>query len=96
MTMYFNQVQVSQQEEERLPSSPGKSVQPREAVTTQPMSSHYTLNSQFLQWTLFTTATHPQLPFPFLKEFSSLSFSRTCIRLAVVTGSELQFFADPE
>lgn len=28
MTMYFNQVQVSQQEEERLPLLPGKSVQP--------------------------------------------------------------------
>lgn len=28
MTMYFNQVQVSQQEEERLPLLPSKSVQP--------------------------------------------------------------------
>lgn len=58
------------QEEKDFPFLPGESLANRDTVTTQPMKTHYTLNSQILQWG--SCLLQPsQLSFALLKKFSS-------------------------
>lgn len=61
-----------QQEEERLPFLTWQELSQREIVTAQPMKSHYTSNSQFLQQTL-CLLQHFDFLFYSLKEFSACS-----------------------
>ena len=79
-----------EQEEERLLLLACQKLSQWEIVMVRPMESHYSLNSQFLQWG-GVYCSPPSFLFPSLKEFFSLYHAGTCLWITVVAKPELHF-----